>query len=284
MRKGLLILLLCLVAGVVLFLVLRKPSAPFETVPAPAPDTAAVSPDTLAPAETVAAPAPEPAPETVPEKPKAKKPRPVPRPAAAKAAPAETSDTALDDEAESFSFSDIQAEVKDAAGQAGDTAGPQRAATAYTGGVSSNLALAGPPLTPELMMKEIATKAEKKTVEKWQEKTIKDHKEKIEKDVQEYYQSFEFRLIGKWRTPRHGGVIRFHKDGTGHIVSPVVNKNAMALSGRYFFRYKLDKNVVTLIPVLTKGSNRKIVAHYIIELKGNSLKVGPVQYVKDYSE
>jgi hypothetical protein len=99
MRKGLLILFFCLAAGVVIFLVLRKPSAPPETVPAPAPDTAAVSPDTSAPAETLAAPAPAPA--AVPEKPKAKKRKAAPRPAAAKADLKETPDTALDDEAES---------------------------------------------------------------------------------------------------------------------------------------------------------------------------------------
>ena len=101
--------------------------------------------------------------------------------------------------------------------------------------------------------------------------------------MHEYYQSFDFRVIGKWRSPKNG-YINFYKDGTGYIYSPVVDRDNLALSGRYYFRFKIEKNILTLIHILTKGAEGKIIAYYMLQVRGERLKVGPVQYAKDRSE
>ena len=160
---------------------------------------------------------------------------------------------------------------------------PEGGGSTFSGGISAGGAMLAPPPTPEQMMKEIVTEEEKKRVMEWKEEKLKEHEAKVEKNVQEYYQSFDFRLIGKWRSAKNG-YIKFYKDGTGYIYSPVVSSDALALSGRYYFRYKLDKNIITLIPILTKGAEGKIIAYYMLQVRGDRLKVGPVQYTRDNTE
>jgi hypothetical protein len=167
-------------------------------------------------------------------------------------------------------------------GPAGESP-PEGGGALFSGGISAGGALLAPPPTPEQMMKEIVTEEEKKRVIEWKAEKLKELEAKVEKDVQEYYQSFDFRLIGKWRSSKNG-YIKFYKDGTGYIYSPVVSSDALALSGRYYFRYKLDKNIITLIPILTKGAEGKIIAYYMIQVRGDRLKVGPVQYTRDNTE
>lgn len=140
-----------------------------------------------------------------------------------------------------------------------------------------------PPPSPQELIREIVTEEEKKRVLDWKLEKLKAHQAKQEQDRIKYFKSYEYRVMGKWRSSRNGN-IQFYKDGTGYIVSPVVDSTAIALSGRYFFRYKIDGNILTIIPILTRGAGERIVAYFIIETEANKLKLGPIQYVKEFTE
>jgi hypothetical protein len=124
---------------------------------------------------------------------------------------------------------------------------------------------------------QIATEEEKVIVQTWQQSTIEKQESKKNQDWAGYHKSLENRISGLWQMG-DSGAIAFYKDGTGQVSFIRDDKREQTLTGNFFFRYTIEGNLVQIIPILTKSSNRKITANFVVKLDGNKLQVGPYSY------
>jgi hypothetical protein len=124
---------------------------------------------------------------------------------------------------------------------------------------------------------QIATEEEKVVVQTWQLTTIEKQESKKNQDWAGYHQSLENRISGLWQMG-DSGAIAFYKDGTGQVSFIRDDKREQTLTGNFFFRYTIEGNLVQIIPIITKSSNRKITANFVVKLDGSKLQVGPYSY------
>jgi len=124
---------------------------------------------------------------------------------------------------------------------------------------------------------QIATFEEKIVVQTWQQTTIEKQEKKKSEDWAGYHQSVENKISGLWQMG-DSGAIAFYKDGTGQVSFIRDDKKEQTLTGNFFFRYSVEGNIVEIIPILTKNSNRRITANFVIKVDGNKLFVGPYSY------
>jgi hypothetical protein len=124
---------------------------------------------------------------------------------------------------------------------------------------------------------QIATEEEKKVVTQWQQTKIVEHEESKQKDFAHYFNSLNYRVIGKWAMGDSGSIV-LYKDGTGEVKFKNDDKKEETLRGNFFFRYSISGNIINLIPILTKESRRRITCHYILKLKDNGITIGSFHY------
>ena len=124
---------------------------------------------------------------------------------------------------------------------------------------------------------QIATEEEKVIVQTWQQTTIEKQETKKNKDWAGYHNSLESRMSGLWQMG-DSGAIAFYKDGTGQVSFIRDDKREQTLTGNFFFRYSIEGSLVQIIPILTKSSNRRITANFVVKVNGNKLQVGPYSY------
>ncbi|MBL8025966.1 MAG: hypothetical protein JNL74_06130 [Fibrobacteres bacterium] len=124
---------------------------------------------------------------------------------------------------------------------------------------------------------QIVTEEERVVVKTWQQTTIEKQEQKKNSDWAGFHKSIESRITGLWQMG-DSGAIAFYKDGTGQVSFIRDDAREQTLTGNFFFRYSIDGGLVQIIPILTKSSNRRITANYVIKVDGNKLIVGPYTY------